>query len=588
MRTGDDKQARAMRAKLTERQLERVDALPYGDAFTTDDALDALEAEVAKQRQAKPGWRLPQLYTMLAPWRDPKWRAGSWVAIRTGFDPSTQAMRSRMTERQRERLDALPYGLAFTTDDALDALEAEVTKQRQTNPRWRLTYTYKFEAPWGEPEWKAGSWVSGRRGSSQQAQQKRKKLTERQRDRFEALPYGDAFTTDQALDALEAEAARQRHAKPDWLIPAKYEMEAPWDPKWKAGMWVSIRSGAGQQQQATRSNMTERQRERVDALPYGRAFTIDDALDALEAEAAQQRQAKPGWRLTQTHTMVAPWGDPKWRAGSWVAMRTGDDKQARAMRAKLTERQLERVDALPYGDAFTTDDALDALEAEVAKQRQAKPGWRMPAKHEMVAPWGDPKWKAGAWVARNKGATDQARAARAKMTDRQRERIDALPFGAEEAFTTDDALDALEAEVTRKRQEQPGWRMKASHEMAAPWGDSVWKAGIWVAGRFGAKSSLRAKMTERQRQRLDALPYGYITTDQALDALEAEVAKQQRATPGWQMPWNHVMKAPWGDPKWTAGSWMNSRSGDGEAQRKRRADMTPRQRERLDALPYGR
>ena len=58
-------------------------------------------------------------------------------------------------------------------------------------------------------------------------------------------------------------------------------------------------------------------------------------------------------------------------------------------------------------------------------------------------------------MANRKGESDQARAARAKMTERQRERIDELPY-ARLAFTIDDALDALKAEVTRRQQEQPG------------------------------------------------------------------------------------------------------------------------------------
>ena len=418
----------------------------------------------------------------------------------------------------------------------------------------------------------------------------RDKLTEPQRQRLDALPYGQAFTTDQALDALEAEVARRRQAKPRWRIPWDLVMTAPWgDPRWRAGSWISVRHGVGQQAVEARAKMTEQQLDRFRALPYGPEFSVDQALDALEAEVAQQRQAKPGWRIPQGHAMPAPWGHPKWKAGSWVSNRSGPNDEAQKRRGKLTEQQRQRLDALPYGE-ISTDEALDSLEAEVARLRQGEPPqWRMPTKHVMPATWGDPSWAGGSWVLSRRGATAWARKTRDEMTERQLERLNALPFGD---ITPDEALAALEADVARQRQAEPGWRIRADHTMPAPWGHPTWKGGTWLSNLRGASDDgqrRRGKLTERQRQRVDALPYGDITPDEALDALEAEVERQRQAEPGWRIPYSHVMAAPWGDPEWAAGSWTSVRrstSTSAQAQ-KRRAKLTERQRQRVDALPYG-
>ena len=180
------------------------------------------------------------------------------------------------------------------------------------------------------------------------------------------------------------------------------------------------------------------------------AFSTDEALDALEAEVARQRQAKPGWRLTSRHEMAAPWEDLKWKAGGWLKDRSGDRDRSKASCAKMTERQRERLDALPYGE-ISTDEALDALEAEVARQRQAKPGWRLTQRYEMAAPWGNLKWKAGCWLKERTGDRDSSKASRAKMTERQRERLDALPYGgaASVKYKPDEEWEAEVAKVVR-------------------------------------------------------------------------------------------------------------------------------------------
>ena len=337
---------------------------------------------------------------------------------------------------------------------------------------------------------------------------------------------------DEALKALEVEVAEQRQAEPGWQLTKKHEMRSPWvaGERWlTAGAWVAERRSNGQRTQPARDKMTETQRARLDALPYGEisAFSVDDALDALEEAVFQRQQVEPGWRMPAAYTLAVAWGDQGWKAGSWVSARRGDGDRALALRDKMTEMQRARLDALPYGrlapetSTFSTDDALAALEAEVAQQRRAEPGWRMPANHTLAAPWGD-LWKAGSWVSARRGDGDRARASRAKMTETQQARLDALPYGRPApkifTFSTDEALDALEAEVIRQQQAEPGWRLTSRFVMTAPWGEHEWKAGSWVALRSADRSSSkakRAKMTKRQRERFDALPYGGAAAKQA-------------------------------------------------------------------------
>jgi len=272
----------------------------------------------------------------------------------------------------------------------------------------------------------------------------------------------------------------------------------------------------------------------------------------------------------------------------WVACRRGDGKHAQAYRARLTAAQLERLDALPYCEVvFSAEDALSALEVEVARQREQDPNWRMPQSHVMATAW-DRTWKAGMWVSSRRGDGKNAQAYRARLTATQLERLDALPYG-EVVLPAEDALAALEAEVARQQEQNPTWRMPTSHVMATAW-DSAWKAGMWVAYRRGDgknAQACRARLTAAQLERLYALPYGTLSAEDALAALELEVARQRQQDPTWRMSNSHVMVTAW-DPAWQAGRWMQSRRGDGKQAQARRARLTAARLERLDALPYGR
>ena len=71
---------------------------------------------------------------------------------------------------------------------------------------------------------------------------------------------------DEALAQLEQEVAAKGA---EWRITGSLVLSAPWDEQWKAGSWVNHRMGQRAQAVASRAAMTEAQRQRLDALPYG-------------------------------------------------------------------------------------------------------------------------------------------------------------------------------------------------------------------------------------------------------------------------------------------------------------------------------
>ena len=151
------------------------------------------------------------------------------------------------------------------------------------------------------------------------------------------------FGADAALTRLEQEAASR---EPGWRIAAKLVLPAPWNPEWKAGSWISNRMGQHAKALAHRARMTEEQRQRLDALPYGEITPDTDAvLTRLEQEAALRGA---GWRIAAKLVLPAPW-NPEWKAGSWISNRAGQHAKALAHRARMTEEQRQRLDALPYG-----------------------------------------------------------------------------------------------------------------------------------------------------------------------------------------------------------------------------------------------
>ena len=59
--------------------------------------------------------------------------------------------------------------------------------------RWRIAQKYVLkDAPWGDPAWAAGKWVSNRKGGGARAQKLRAGMTASQLQRLDALPYGAA------------------------------------------------------------------------------------------------------------------------------------------------------------------------------------------------------------------------------------------------------------------------------------------------------------------------------------------------------------------------------------------------------------
>ena len=155
------------------------------------------------------------------------------------------------------------------------------------------------------------------------------------------------------------------------------------------------------------------------------AVDTDLALARLEAEVTTRG---PDWRISYTLVLAAPW-DERWHAGVWVCSRTGQSAQAEATRRNMTPAQMQRFEALPYGELilFDTDDKLARLEAEVARRG---PAWCIPQRLVLAAPW-DERWRAGRWVDSRTGQGAQAVASRRNMTPAQRSRLEALPYGSE-------------------------------------------------------------------------------------------------------------------------------------------------------------
>ena len=56
--------------------------------------------------------------------------------------------------------------------------------------------------------------------------------------------------------------------------------------------------------------------------------------------------------------------------------------------------------------------------------------------------------------------------------------------------------------------------------------------------------------------------------------------------PAWRITQSLVLAAPW-DERWKAGDWVHHRSGHGAQVVAACAKMTPEQRSRFEALPYG-
>ena len=101
-----------------------IDARGTADALKISAQADA-EAEVTRAEGSKQaaellneqevavkgaGWRISSTLVLSAP-LDEQWQAGSWVSNRGGQFAQAVAYRAAMTEAQRQRFDALPYGV---------------------------------------------------------------------------------------------------------------------------------------------------------------------------------------------------------------------------------------------------------------------------------------------------------------------------------------------------------------------------------------------------------------------------------------------------------------------------------------------
>jgi len=584
------------RKGMSEEELKRLDALPFGDArFTDDEALGLLEREVQRRGNA---WRIPSKLALNSPW-DEKWRAGSWLESRQGDSEKARQKRAKMKEGDQARVLNLPYGReqkvthnntrGFSDDEALTRLEEEV--QRQPS-KWRIRNDLTLASDWA-PEWNAGQWASRRTGDSCEATTLRERMQPADQTRLLALPLGTGFNTDDALDELERFARVNKAADIAWHYTGKTALDTPWQDGWSGGNWITSRTGTRPQAIEMRSRMSPEQLERLQALPFGiRSFSAEDAVSFLENEVARER----GRGIPARYVVAAPWS-LKWNAGAWLVqcLKEAESAATGSSSSAIPPELLQRMRKLssskpPKNDTstkirdFTHEEALTRLEREV---RERGPEFRFSARTTLETVW-DPKWNAGNWIALRVGNRSGAQGARATMDEEHLTRLYALPYGkvnmrqrtATRSFSFQEAYERLKLEVERRRTEQPKWRIRQKLVICTDW-DKEWQAGTWMSNRTPGKKQAE-KLTSAEAQQLAELPYGDVPALDALIRLEEEAASHAH-NESWRFMSNHVLVTDW-DPKWTAGTWLRQRRKHGRT----RAALDPTLIARLDKLPYGR
>ena len=67
-----------------------------------------------------------------------------------------------------------------------------IVSSEESESGWRISAKLVIPAPWN-PEWKAGSWISNRMGQHAKAVSHRARMTATQKQRLDALPYGQSL-----------------------------------------------------------------------------------------------------------------------------------------------------------------------------------------------------------------------------------------------------------------------------------------------------------------------------------------------------------------------------------------------------------
>eukprot|EP01045_Picozoa_sp_COSAG04_P013301 COSAG04_NODE_936_length_9333_cov_16.898635_1_plen_1721_part_00 len=567
---GRNRECKRRRKQLSPDQQRRFDKLPYGrKGPNQEEKLARVEEEVKSHMGKDKRYRINlSKFTLKVDWQEAPWKAGSWL----NKHKVDAERHNKLSPEQQTRISKLPLpllkGAKCTFEEALHRLEGEIQKQRCTNPQWRFSQDTVIEADWNE-KWRAGSWIN---------QSRDRAMSESERARFDKIistAYGSDVDVDDALDALEAHCKQERARNADFWIKQDLKLNTDWKKDWAAGRWM-----------CTSQELTEQQKSRKEALPYGdehgrkREISADQALPVLEAEVRNHVADSKQWRFPEDLELKAPW-DPKWKAGKWVRNHLGNSRQARDARERMDGSLRARLEKLPFGQfgrRFTDNDKLSRLEEEVQKRES---GWRIKYGLKLETEW-DRQWQAYAWVEWRRKAEGTTMAAE------MRERLLKLPFGSPSKYTVDDVLDLIEAEV---RKQGATWRLKQLTRLEAPW-DSEFKAGTWYCNTKNRKKGDGCEglqLTPKQQERFDKVPFNVNNTidiDKALDRLEEEVRKQKELQEGsepWRIKAKDELDAPW-DHNWKAGSWMYRYRKDSSKWSK----MTSRQKARYDALPYQR
>jgi len=135
------------------------------------------------------------------------------------------------------------------------------------------------------------------------------------------------------------------------------------------------------------------------------------------------------------------------------------------------------------------------------------------------------------------------------------------------AITTRQALDALMAELTEQLARDPSFRFRRTHMFATAWSE-MWPGGIWIAQRVGESERarrLRDSMNVEELTEFNGLAeyYGQVSDEEALAALEAEVARQPA---GWRIRRDLTLSTAF-NPAWNAGIWVSNAHCPGHTNR---------------------
>ena len=450
-------------------------------------------------------------------WREGDFALGHWV------DGLRQSFRKGKLSRERcARLEGLPGWVWDRPEadwqDGFAALQRFVKREGHAG----------VPAGHREDSYGLGGWVL-----SQRSQYRKGKLDAERRARLEALP-GWVWDTKEAaweenLARLAEFAKREGHASP----PALYR-DAHGH---KVGLWVT-----NQRRRKTRGRLSNERMQRLEALP-GWVWDPREATWEQEYVRLTEFVEREGHALVPSGYKMEE-GD---QLGRWVV-------NQRSRRGRLTDRQVQRLDALP-GWTWDTKEAtweegFAALQGFVEREGDA----RVPKGHR------EDGQGLGEWVSNQRAAFR-----RKSLDDARRMRLEALPgwtWDTKEA-AWEEGFAALQRFVEREGRARVPQRTR----------ENGYRLGQWVGVQRQAHRE--GTLDPERRARLEALP-GWAWDpyredwDEAFAQLEHFVEREGHA----RVPTAHR------EDGYRLGGWV-----DGQRQAYRTGTLDPERRVRLEALP---